>query len=152
MSLRMKLFLRAIPAALVTWALIVDFLVPESRWFEVERVQVYDTIEGISPKMVVSRKVNRPFRGHWIVTVKKAENALSDSGYYANCVASGESDYREETKLPPPDKLNLNWWTYPRDCDLKAGTYIVSTSWTFDGFFKTRTVTANSNFFVVKAQ
>ena len=143
-----KMFYRYGPALMLAMFLFSEFFIPNSLWLEVGRVHVFDTMQYVSPKMAVSRIVNRPFRGHWVVTVKKAQNELVDGGYYAECTASGENDYHPETKLPA--NLDLDWWTFPRSCSLPSGAYVVDTTWTFRALMSERSVRAVSNVFLVK--
>jgi len=144
-----KLFLQYSPFALVAFVVLFDLVIPNSYWFVVARVHVTDSVVGISPTMIVARSVLRPFRGHWIATVKRAQNETETALYYKECSAVSESDYRPETVLPP--NLDLNWWTFPIKCDLQPGAYIVDTSWTFHVMFFERTVRAVSNVFLIKA-
>ncbi len=143
-----RMFIQYAPIVFVVILVIFDTAIPNSYWFEVARIHVMDSIVGIPPKITVARDVVRPFRGKWIVTVKKAQDEAETSAYYKECVASGESDYRPETVLP--QNLDLNWWTFPVHCDLQPGTYIVDTSWKFHVMFLDRTVRVVSNVFVIK--
>lgn len=135
---------------LVIGALLADFAVPNSFWFEVGPIHVEDSEPGVSPKMIVARRINRPFYGNWAVNVKRASNALENDKYYSSCTSVGETYYRVGSDLPPADKLDLNWWTFPRECYLDSGAYIVETAWTFPGFFRNRTVINRSNVFTIK--
>ena len=135
---------------LVCGAGLADVFVPNSYWFEVGPVHVDDSEPGVSPKMVVARKINRSFYGNWSVAVKQAANVLEPNLYYSTCTAVGEAYYQPSSVLPPPSKLNLNWWTFPRECYLDSGAYIVETAWTFPGFFRNRTVVNRSNVFIIK--
>jgi len=132
--------------AIVVVVSIAEF-VPNSWWLRVDRIHVFDTTEGTSPKMVVSREISRAFRAEWVVTIKKAKNEGEDSVYYRECSSFGEGDYRPETILPP--NLDLDWWTIPIKCNLKPGVYILDTSWKFNALFSDRTVRVLSNVFVV---
>ena len=144
-----KLFLQYSPFALVVFVVLFDLVIPNSYWFVVARVHVSDSIVGEAPKMIVARDIVRPFRGHWVATVKKAQNETEKSPFYAECTGEGDRDYRPETVLPID--LDLDWWTDPRKCNLKPGSYIVDTSWIFHVMFFERTVRAVSNVFVIKA-
>lgn len=146
MKKAVTLFIKYAPIVAVMALAIFDTSVPNSYWFEVAHVQIMDSTVGITPKMIVARSVIRPFRGRWIVTIKKVQDETSS--YYKECSSVGENDYRPETALP--SNLDLNWWTFPVHCDLQAGTYIVDTSWKFHVLFFERTVRAVSNVFVIK--
>ena len=134
-------------AAVAVILLAVNYSLPNSLWFRIDRIHVMDSRVGEPPKIIVAREIMRPFRGHWIVTVKKAIDESEPSSYFRECTSSGESDYRPETVLPP--NLNLDWWTVPIKCDLQSGTYIVDTAWEFQGFLSKRTVRQVSNVFIV---
>ena len=144
-----RLLIQYTPVVFVGFVILFDLVIPNSYWFTVARVHVMDSTVGTPPTMIVAREVMRPFRGHWIATVKKAEDETKTSAYYKECSSISESDYRPETVLPP--KINLDWWTFPIKCDLQPGTYIVDTSWTFHVMFFERTVRAVSNVFIIKA-
>lgn len=143
-----KAFARYAPFVFVGLLTIFDTAVPNSYWLDVARVHVADGVVGTSPKMIVAREVTRPFRGRWIATVKKAQDEAETSPFYKECVAVGEADYRPETVFPP--NLDLNWWTFPVQCELPPGTYIVDTSWKFHVMFLERTVRVVSNVFVIR--
>ena len=150
-------------------------LIPNSYWFEVKTVFVENSTVGIPPKMVVSRQINRPFIAAWIVTVKridtvpraeqsvtlnvtpgpvdtaspeKVQSAILETAFSVSCTATSTSNYKVGTSLPP--NIDLNWWTFPIECKLPAGTYVVETSWTFTEFLLDRTIEATSNVFQVK--
>lgn len=98
---------------------------PPSYWFELDRVYVHDTVEGKPALMEIDRTIHRPVTMEWTVEV----NRETMGGFYAYCVQSGQNDYRPGSSLPAPTELNLDWWTWPRKCDLPAGRYQVETTY-----------------------
>lgn len=98
--------------------------VPPEFWFEVRSVEIADTVVGTSPRMDLDRVIRRPFSARWIVTVMREGPG---GGFYTSCTAVGSHDYRPENALPPD--LDLDWWTWPRVCDLPVGTYRVHAAW-----------------------
>lgn len=136
-------FILAVSAMFVLSAGIV-YLLPASLWFEVRSTQVLDSHVGTAPRMIVDRTIVRPFAGDWVVTVLK----VVDGGFESTCTATGSADY-DPSNVYPTD-MNLDWWTWPTQCNLQIGEYVVRTVWTvhvFDRFEKTvRTV---SNLFQI---
>lgn len=139
-------FIKYAPIIVVGLLIIFDTVIPNSHWFEVSRVQVMDSTAGLSPTVIVARNISRPFRGSWVVTVKKIQDGTNFNS--RNCSSSGINDYRPETILP--SNIDLNWFTFPVDCDLQTGNYIVDVTWKFHVLFFERTVRAVSNVFVIK--
>jgi len=124
--------------------LVVTALWPASYWLQVDYVIVHDTVEGTPPRMSVSRTIKRPFLGSWLATVLERESG----GFSAYCPAPGVNDYRPENVLP--DDLDLNWWTFPKECDLPPGDYKVSTVWMIDPpLMPRKTIRVMSNVFTV---
>lgn len=123
--------------------------VPVSYWFKVypHSLVIADTVAGSSPTLSIRREIRRPFRAEWIVTVMQMR---ADGRTFSTfCTVSGENDYRPEARLP--DRLDLDWWTFPMRCQLPVGRYQVKTLWTVlvDGRFA-REVRVRSNVFRVK--
>lgn len=117
-----------------------------SDWLVVRNVKIFDTIEGISPKMEVSRVVRKPFRGQWLAEVSAIH---PDGSVSAVCAGSGQNRYEPEDKMPP--NLDLDWWTYPIKCNLPVGRYYVDTVWTLRPIgVNPMEVTFTSNEFEVK--
>ena len=113
------LVLVAVPPILSTYR----FLVTPDRWLVVNEVYVFDTVVGKSPRMRVSRDIKTDFRADWIAEVHRR----GSSGFHVVCTARGGNDYRVDNALP--DNLDLDWWTYPTQCDLPPGDYQVETLW-----------------------
>lgn len=175
-------FLRLVFSAVIPSFLMVVFgayfIIPNSHWFEVKTVFVENSVVGVPPKMVVSRKVNSPFVGRWIANVKRIDaapttertitvdvttgspaepdtaittqlrSAVTETPYSITCTATSRNSYKVGTDMPPD--LTLNWWTFPVECNLPVGTYVVETEWTFTTLFMDRTVEATSNVFQIK--
>lgn len=122
--------------------------VPAEFWFEVRSVHVHDTVAGVSPRMDLDRVIRRPFNARWIVTVMREGPG---GGFYTHCTAVGNHDYRPENILPPD--LDLDWWTWPRVCELPPGSFRVNAAWfmRIDGW-PPKTVRAGSNVFVVSPE
>jgi hypothetical protein len=97
---------------------------PITRWLEVKSVTVHPTIEGRTPVMTVERAIHREFVGEWSATVRRS----TPEGFQIACSATGSTDYLPGARLPT--QLDLDWWTFPVRCNLKAGTYRVDTTWT----------------------
>ncbi|QPC87156.1 hypothetical protein GA830_10680 [Mesorhizobium sp. NBSH29] len=106
------------------WLSVWPVFVPASHWFEVKDIQVMDARVGQTPAMKVKRTIHRPFRGHWITTVMRKQ---SDETYTTFCTSSGTQDYVTDAMLPVD--LDLDWWTWPRQCQLPAGEYKLRTFW-----------------------
>ena len=123
-------------------------LIPTQNWFDVQRVEVFDTVAGTPPIMDVERIIRQPFVADWLVEVERRE---PDLGFVIMCAAKGETAYNTDAELPAP--LTLDWWTYPTTCALSAGVYRVETTWTLDlGFAGRRVIRVLSNTFDVKAK
>ncbi len=140
-------------ALIAAWLLLISapkwpHLMPASHWFEVRSVHVFDTFEGFPPKMAVDRTIHRPFQGDWIATVMRQESGGRFTTY---CPAPGSSDYRPTASLP--ENLDLNWWTWPRKCDLPPGVYRINTLWVLNlPEDATKYVRVTSNEFKVRAK
>lgn len=113
-------------------------------WFSVDRVFVFDSIEGTTPKMEVTRTIKRPFRGTWITEINKK----GDNGFFVFCSATGTNNYKPHDALPDP--VDLNFWTWPTRCELPPGEYQLDTTWTIRPTdFSPREVSIASNIFFV---
>ena len=118
-----------------------------SRWFDVDSIQIQDSVEGVSPSMSVSRTILRAFHGNWYVTVAKEDQ---DRGFYTFCTAAGQAMYVPDRVLP--SGVNLDWWTWPTKCNLSRGVYRVDTTWQFHPpGYNVKEVTASSNTFTVRS-
>ena len=96
---------------------------PASYWFDVERVYVHDAVEGTTPLMEVDRVIRHPFRAEWTATVLRQVG----EGFTTYCTAHGGNDYDPDAELP--DSIDLNWWTWPVECKLPSGSYMLKTLW-----------------------
>lgn len=121
------------------------YLMPVSYWFDVRSVNISNSIAGVSPRMAVDRTINRPFRADWRITVLKQ----IDSGWTSVCTAPGSNDYGPDARLPPD--LDLDWWTFPTECNLVPGTYTVRTLWEVKVLgFLSKDIRILSNIFTVE--
>lgn len=131
------------------WAILFWFsgfaqLMPASHWFRVDRVEVRDAPAMTPPPMVVERQILRPFRATWVVTVMRE----GSSGFYTFCTARGENDYLPDNALP--DSMTLDWWTWPHQCHLPPGRYMVNTVWSLHpAGYPTKEVRIRSNAFTM---
>lgn len=117
--------------------------VPASSWYDVKSVTVKDTFVGTDPIIILERKINRPFRASWIVTLRR----LNVDGWEEVCSGHGEQDYRMDAKLPVP--LRLSWWM-GRACSItEPGIYRLNAVWTLQGMVFDREVRVESNRFEV---
>jgi hypothetical protein len=98
--------------------------VPASFWYQLNSFAVLDAIEGEVPKIVIDRTIARPFLGKWTTEILRRNN--SRKGFTKECAASGVSFYHPDNQLP--DNPDLNWWTTPVQCNLRAGTYFIRTN------------------------
>lgn len=142
----------AIPLALSCIGLltVTTELVPSSNWLEIERrggVIVSDASVGDPITLQVERHIHRSFLATWLAEVERKEQ----SGYSAFCSSTGANEYAPDNELPL--ELDLDWWTYPVQCELPPGTYRVTTVWTLDtGFFGFKRVKSISNDFQILPQ
>jgi hypothetical protein len=90
----------------------------------VRRVYVNDTFVGTIPTIEVDRIIWRDFHGQWLAEVEQQQRG---GGFAVVCAESGYSNYRTDAVMP--DQLDLDWWTYPRHCELEPGIYRVDTVW-----------------------
>ncbi len=128
--------------ALLFWSL--GTMIPTSIWYEVRSVQVLDTQEGVSPRMIVDRTIRMPVDMDWSVVVYR----VTDDGYLSECRSTGHNEYDPSATLPPA--LDLDWWTFPVECKLKPGNFVVRTLWTLNLFgFLRKPIRAVSNVFTV---
>ena len=90
-----------------------------------------DAVVGDIPSMEVSRKIKRSFTADWTATVRMVEHlANGKSGFVTVCTAFGKNDYLASATLPA--RLDLKWWTWPRECNLDPGQYVLTTVWHMD--------------------
>lgn len=123
-----------ISAGVIPWIVLIvvgyPVAMPADHWMTVEAIRVSDVAEGETPKMVVIHTIKREFVADWVVTVRRIE---SSGGLIAACpAAKGRNDYRTNSVLPPPQKLNLLWWMNGEPCHLEPGAYVVTTKWKVD--------------------
>lgn len=120
-----------------------------AHWFEASNMHIADTSVGISPSLSVDRIIKKDFRGTWLVAVESYSN--NRDTYYVYCTATGTIEYRPGRVLP--DDINLDWWTWPTKCDLKEGSYQVTTTWIiYPEVYSPKEVTITSNVFKVGAK
>lgn len=100
--------------------------VPGGFWLTVESVHVHDAPHGIAPRMSVSRTIHHDFTATWIAEVEQE----TSFGFVVlpQCTGTGTQNYRTENRLP--ERLDLDWWTFPVKCRPEPGRYRVDTSWT----------------------
>lgn len=119
-------------------------LIPTQVWFEARSVEVFDSTVGTAPRMIVDRATHIPLNMDWDVMVYKPV----ESGYQPMCHVTGNAEYEPTDRLPPD--LDLDWWTFPVECDLEPGVYFIRTLWTMRLFgVVERTVRAVSNPFTI---
>jgi len=122
----------------------VNFL-PGSNWIVVNSVHVEDTTVDVTPRMRVDRTIVTPFVGHRIVEVEQAV----DDGFTLVCSEDATISFNLDGKLPRD--LTLDWWMYPKHCDLEPGQYRVETTWVIDAVgFPPKEVNIFSNTFTVR--
>lgn len=124
-----------------SWPQVIKGL-PASYWLTVTSVHVHDAPQGIAPRMSVIRTIHRDFSATWVAEVEQE----TSFGFVVmpECTAGMKQNYRIENKLP--ERLDLDWWTYPVKCRPKPGRYRVDTSWTLT---TGQTVRYASNIFTV---
>lgn len=125
---------------LIIWVLLFSYSiifdvykknVSVTKWYEIQNILIFDSEYPNIPNMVVNRFIHEQVRGEWLVTVmRKGPN----DKYYLYCTAEGNADYIPDNELP--EKINLDWWTWPTKCILHPGTYYITTIHTFypDGY------------------
>ena len=129
---------------LITAALLPALMWPASWWFDVKSIHVQNTWSGERIGMIVDRKINRPFRGEWQVTIRSWDG----SGWVTWCNASGASHYATEAKFPK--MLTLDWWTNGQCHPLPSGRYMMQTSWRIAAPVQDKMVSVDSNVFEVE--
>jgi hypothetical protein len=135
-----------VPWLMVVWALFEPLILPNAMWMEVRKVFAKNAKVGEPIVMLVDRNVARQFHAQWTVTVRRADKEDSPN-FYLVCSGSGQSDYRPDVRFPP--QLTLVWWIGHDKCDLPVGAYYIQTSWRFTTLFVERTVSFDSNIFMV---
>lgn len=141
-------FVDAGAGAFLAFAMVMTamFFLPVNLWFEVRSVQVFDSTVGTSPRMLVDRTIHREFLGEWIVVVYK----VTPTGYEPACRASGQVDYNPDARYPA--NMDLDWWTWPTQCNLPEGEFVTRTTWNIDVFgLITKMTRATSNPFHIYA-
>jgi hypothetical protein len=118
---------------------------PPSYWMDVKTVQVDNSYVGNEIPMAVRREIYKPFKGTWLVTIRKFEG-----NWVVWCNATGASNYNEEAHLPKD--LTMKWWTSGQCYPLPPGKYQVTTSWSIDTalMLPDKIITTESNIFEVK--
>ncbi len=118
---------------------------PASSWFDVSKVYVFDSVEGETPGMIADRTIRKSFHAQWVVTVYRK----GARGFFPYCVSTGTNSYDVDDVLP--DRLDLDFWTWPVRCQLPEGQYQVRTRWIINPVgYAMREVRANSNIFTVR--
>ena len=140
-----------IPWVFVVAVLCVEFnertksMVPADEWMSVGEVTVLPTNEGRAPILEVARVIKKNFIGEWSVTLRR----LEQGGSVVACEATGAHEYRTDSRLPA--EINLDWWTAPVKCDLRAGMYRVHTVWTVKAVgYPEKYIIRDSNVFEVR--
>jgi hypothetical protein len=125
---------------------LVAYALPASIWLKVSDVRVFDARVGEAIKMVVARTIEYDFNGKWSTSIRR----LGPFGWSPYCPANGALPYQANSVLPDP--LTLAWWTFPYCQLLGDGTFQMRTTWTIlgDGILPDKTVTVDSNIFVIK--
>jgi hypothetical protein len=132
-------------AAMPALADVYRAAIPASYWMKVQEVHVSDSYVNRSPRLEVAREIKKQFTASWIAEV----HAKQDNGTFATvCTGNGENLYKPEDSLPI--NLDLDWWTYPKRCNLGPGTYRVFTVWKVEPQnYPTKWVENTSNVFQI---
>lgn len=101
----------------ILWAM------PTSVWFDVRAVQILNAHPGESPRMVVDAQANIPTLLEWSVLVSRK----TETGWNLVCSVSGIREHGPDTQVPV--NVDLDWWTWPSECRLAEGQYVVRTIW-----------------------
>ena len=122
----------------------ISALTPATLWLRIDHVSVHDTVVGTSPEVDLGREIVRPFKGEWVVTVQR----LGGRGFYTDCVATGSRDFRPDDAMP--DRVTLDWLSWPVRCELGPGVYRMKVLWTIDApLLPQKKTRATSNVFIV---
>lgn len=117
---------------------------PGSAWIEA-RVTVPNYIAGENPTVDYHRTIHRTFTGNFFVEIHRADGS---PGQW--CVGSGGRIY--STHEPKSLPLGLLDYTGAKSCDLAPGKYIITTCWTWQVLFVSKTYCAHSNTFTVASK
>lgn len=125
-------------------------LLPASWWFEPGDLIVENSEQGRCPVLHFTRIIHRPFRGEWVVTLRRQLPTGSFAVHRVYPIMGpGHSDYSPDAALPDP--LTFDWWANlePEGCNWPVGVYQVLTAWTIQPGGRERFVRVTSNPFLV---
>lgn len=127
---------------------LLHLALPASHWFEVNKFEVHDAIEGQPVIIDYDRTIARDFWADWRVEVTRIDGA--DVSQVCSTVWQRE-DYEPGNRLPVP--VDLEWLAYvqPKCFNLAPGDYRVSVTWLINPFglrrlFLGRTESASDTF------
>lgn len=107
--------------------LVIPFVVPIDRYYDLRSVYVSNSLEGDVPTMLVDRTISRDFRGWYEVEIRRAAGSQFEP--CGEPIKGPERTYRTASTLPDP--LTLDWWMdippNKRPCSLTPGQYRVIT-------------------------
>ena len=142
----------ALLAVFVIGPMVVPYVVPMSRYYELKSVTVSNTTVGVSPQMIVDRTIHRDFRGRFEIEIMRAEGSEFEVWWACGQHSSDWRTYRDEAVLPAD--MDLDWWLgIPpnRPCPLPDGTYkVVSTIYAKTWLGAELSTTTESNVFRVR--
>jgi len=109
---------------------LVRQMVPASSYYDLRSVFVEDTDQGVPPRIVVDRSINREqFRGRREVEVMRAAGSQF---IYWQCGGPHTSEWRTYRRGEAlPETIDLEWWmSIPpnRPCPLPPGLYTIATT------------------------
>lgn len=96
---------------------------PAETWLYIRNVAVPDHIEGENPVITYDRDIRRNVRASWVAEV----HSVTPEGLFLTCTGNGTNSYKVNERLPEAG-VSLEWFM-GKNCDLKAGRYIIETEW-----------------------
>jgi hypothetical protein len=137
----------------VAWSS-TGLIFPASQWIQVDRVHVFDTVEGVDPAIEVDRRLYRgtPY-GRYVVVVRDAMT------HHAECTARRAVPYVQAAAASPIRGRKLRWWAYSTDGECRrwpvpVGRYYTETMHCWRAFWWAREACSAwvpSNIFTVRA-
>lgn len=100
------------------------YFYPVDKVFEVRSVIVEDAPVGVAPTVHYDRVIKEPFEANWSVEI----DLILDDKRYLVCAGYGRNTYDPRDVA---DELDLSWYV-GKDCELDAGTYMMTTIWEID--------------------
>lgn len=113
----------ALTAVTIWWML---YLIPTaSYWYDPQSVVIGETEVGDPIVMFVEQEMHRPVSTVWRVTMRRRDV----DGWHTVCNVRGTRDIHRDMDLPDP--ITLQWWTDGKCHADRAGSYFMTTQWTF---------------------